>query len=311
MYAWIPLAVGSYFLTGLSQVIDKILVGKGRLNASSYAFYTGLFSIFSALIFAPFGFALIPARLILVAFISGALLLCALYYLYRALSLGDTSRVVPLVGGSSPLFILFFEYLFYSVIIFWAEFFAILMFIIGGAFLAAESVSGEHRKVRFNGHVALYSFVSGFFFGASAFLLKYLFERARLEVIGGEPFIAGFVWSRLGTFVAALLFLLLPGVWRKIRENTLSLKSGSSALFISNKIIAGIGFFLLNGAIFLGPVSIIHAMKGIEHFFVFISSALLSVFLPTILKESFDRRSVLAKLFGIAFVACGFIFLVI
>ena len=53
-------------------------------------------------------------------------------------------------------------------------------------------------------------------------------------------------------------------------------------------------------------VVIINALKGVEHFFVFVFSIGFTLFLPRILREDFDRHTLILKSIGVLFVAVGF-----
>ena len=307
MLLWIPLAVGSYFFSALSQTVDKVLVSTNRLSPLAYAFYTGLFSIFPLIVFAPVGFELIPFGIFFLAFLSGAALVVALYFLYSALSSGDASRAVPLVGGASPIFILIFSYIFSGEVISLEEFLALFLLIVGGVLLSLEF---REKEARFNGRVVIFSLGAAFFFASSFFLSKELFKVLEEVSISRAPFFVGFFWGRFGSLVTAFFMLCIPGVWLKIREVSRTAERGSVSLFVINKVIAGGGFFLLNISIYFGPVSIINAMKGLEHFFVFILTAFATSFLPHALRESFDAHSVVVKLIGTTYIATALVLLI-
>src|SRR3989344_3660272 len=254
MPLWIPIAAASYFLSGLAAILDKFLISKRIPSAASYSFYVGILGI-GVVVLAPWGFAFLSFRLTIFALFSGAAFLAALYFFYGALKIDDASRVVPLVGGTSPFFILL--------------------------------LSGV---------------LSAFFFALTFFLSKWVY--------GQSAFLAGFIWMRLGSFLAAVLMLALPKLRQDIWSTSRTTTKGSIYFFLINKVIGAGSFVLLNYALFLGPVSIIDAMKGLEQVFVFIIAVSFTKFYPEILEESYTKKDIGGKLAGIASFMIGFAILI-
>lgn len=295
---WIPIAIGSYFLSGLAATIDKVLLTRRIPNPLSYTFYVGLLS-FGVLVLTPFGFSLLSPKTTFIAIISGVSLLGALYFLYTALQRSEASRVLPIIGAASPFFILLFSRFVLGESIILGQFIALIFFIVGGILLSSKF---RGRGMSYDKALILFSFTSAFFFALSFFLSK--------EVFKVTPFISGFIWTRLGSFFAALAMLSIPIFRHHIRFSSKATSASSAGFFLANKGIGAAGFLLLNYAIALGPVSLVNAMKGFEYLFVFLFVLFLTFVFPSTLKESFAIRDLAAKVGGIVFIGVAFVFLV-
>ncbi|PIR70462.1 MAG: hypothetical protein COU46_01475 [Candidatus Niyogibacteria bacterium CG10_big_fil_rev_8_21_14_0_10_42_19] len=309
MPLWIPITVIAYFLNGLAEIVDKVLLSKRIADSVSYTFYSGLLSL-GVLVLVPFAcleegavcvafFPILPAGVILLALFSGVALLAALYFLYEAIRISDVSRAVPLIGAISPFFILAMSVFISGDVLLPNEFTALLFFVVGGIFLSF----GPSKKeiFNFNSRLIFLTLFAAFFFAVTFFLAKEVFKAA--------PFISGYVWTRLGSFFAVVFMIVIPSIRRKILKISFKAPVNSFPILVSNKVVGAAGFVLLNYAIALGPVSVVNAMRGVEYLFLFIVTAVISLFSPSILKESLDYRTLLGKGAGIIFIGAGFLFL--
>jgi len=126
-----------------------------------------------------------------------------------------------------------------------------------------------------------------------------------------QPFVGGFVWSRFGTFLGALLILLVPA-WRSmILEHQKDSKSpGNMAFFLTVRLAAALAFIVLNWAISRGNVAIINALQGTQYLFLFALVLLISSKFPKILSEELGRGVLMQKLIGVFLVGLGLYILV-
>ena len=107
----------------------------------------------------------------------------------------------------------------------------------------------------------------------------YLSEDSTDEAIEfiDQAFISGFVWSRIGGFLMALSFLLIPSARRGILHQPRQKNKGSTAgLFVTGQVAGALGFVLVNYAISLAPVSLVNAMQGVQYTFLLVMVILLS-----------------------------------
>lgn len=292
---WIPLAIGSYFLSALASVIDKILL-RGRVtNPLAFTFYTGVSSV-GVLILIPFGFSFLSFTTTFFAFLAGGVFLAALLFLYTALRYGDASRVVPLVGALTPLVTLGISYFIDWVPPPRAELLAIFFFVVGGLLISFDV--DRRGKSRFDVFVLFVALLSAIAMGSMFELSKVVYSRA--------PFFPGFIWMRMGSFLAALFMLFVPAFRASIFSSARTLRVSSGGILLFNKVLGAIAFLVLNYAVSLGNESVVSAMRGFEFLFVFAVVYFLSRSLPYILKESFDARVLIYKITGVVLIGIGF-----
>ncbi len=320
---WIPLAIGSYFFSGLAATIDKALLSKRIPSPITYTFYTGLLSI-GIVVLVPFGFTLLPPKTLLLALAAGVAFIPASYFFYVSLRRCDVSRIVPVIGGSTPIFLMIFAFVVFGKALGPKEFAAVVFFILGEVVLATEVMASGRtdslwthllgargRRLQICGPDSrkgvFAALLAALFFALTFFLSKIVFDAA-------THFNAAFIWTRLGSFLAAVLMLLVPHVRKAIFATSRGLASSSSTFVVFNKIIGASGFYLLNlafkEAASQNQVIIINSLKGFEYLFVFLLSIYLTVFYPDVLEEAFDYHTVILKLAGIFLISIGFIFLV-
>lgn len=113
MIFWAIITIFAQFLNAIVAVLDKHLVSKTVLRPISYAFYSGIFQ-FVYLILIPFGFVLPEIKYIAIAFLIGALFTFILAILYKAMQIAEASRIMPIVGGATSVFIFVLAYFFWK-----------------------------------------------------------------------------------------------------------------------------------------------------------------------------------------------------
>ena len=324
--SWVLLTVGSYFFSALSQTVDKVLLRARIPSAATYAFYSGITSVF-VVILLPFLGRLtdlfLPPTIIALSLFVGIIFVAAIYFLYFSLKRCDVSRIVPFIGGGIPVFLLIFSYLFWGGTFYLRGFISIVLFIAGGLVLTTEIRqkgspdslvghlvgSGGYRFqiCQFDArHGILAALCAAFFFALTFFLTKEVF-------LSSPGFIPEFFWIRMGSALGALLMLIIPRFRAKIFLTSPYISRSSFGMLFGNKIIGATSFILLNYAFYVAPsqthVVIINALKGAEHLFVFIFSVGLSLFVPHILREDIDRHTLILKSTGILLIVTGFWFL--
>ena len=138
----------------------------------------------------------------------------------------------------------------------------------------------------------------------AAFLLAGSFVLTKF-IYTYQPFINGFIWIRFGGVLAACLIFLWPNNRQVILERTKSLKIKTISLFLSNKVLASIAFILLNYAIYLGSVTLVNALQGVQYIFLLIIAIILSKKFPQILREQISRGIITQKVIAILLIGLG------
>ena len=303
--SWISFAVLGYFGNAVSQLLDKIILTDKHIpQPVVYAFYVSLFSLFS-LIFAPFGFALIPAFFIALFILSGVLFIIGLVFFYVAVKKGNVARIAPLVGLITSLTVILvgalFPHVFGEIVFTRTVFIALTLLIVGGMLIAYD------LPLRKGDTLPLAGIIAGILLGGSLLLLKYGYTEIN--------FVNGLVWSRLGMVLTGLSFLLIP-LYRKqilVHHEPQKMKSKQNfltlVLFVVNKSCAGVATFLILYATNLGSVSFVQALNGLQYVFLLILAIPLSMRFPQIFGEHLGFWDWAQKVAALVIIGLGFWFM--
>ncbi len=319
---WLHIAITAYFINAGVYVADKFLLSKKIHSSITYAFFVGIWSIFNLLIL-PLDFWIPNARELTLDLLAGVLFLFTLVFWYKALHQSEATRVVPIVGALTPVFSYLFSYVFLSEELGERELLAFIILIVGGILISIKhtrfyfikelgdkmrnifgdifgSISADFRPTQ---RLIINSVTSAIFFAAYYVLIKYIYLH--------QPFIGGFVWSRLGSFLAAAFIICVPS-WRRLinkqRKGTGTKKN--IFFFFGVRLAATIAFIMLNWAVSLGSVALINATQGVQYVFLFLIVLFLSKRHPKILKEELGGGVLLQKVLGVVLVVIGLYMLI-
>ncbi len=305
--SWIIVTVTAYFLTAINSVIDKYLLNKSIPEPVTYAFYVGIFSIFT-LVLTPFGFHWPGIWQFIASILTGTIFLLALIALYTALKADEASRVFAFVGGLSPVLIIIFSAILFDKILLQHEYYAFL-FLVAGSILISFRKSKECGIFEFRKHQCVQSMemalFASVFFALYFVFAKYIFEN--------QDFISGFVWTRVGIFAAAILLLAIPENRRVIFDTSKKITSKTSGLFIFNKGMAGTATLAINYAIKSAPSSsaaIVNALEGVKYIFILVITYFISKKMPHIIEEQISIPALAQKISAIVFIFIGIFILI-
>ena len=292
MTNWLAFAIIAYFFAAVVAVIDKFLVHRKTRSPIVYSFYTAILSAV-VLVAWPFDFSFLSIQTTLIALFSGATFFLATFFYYSTMMKGAISRSASIIGGISPIIILFLSYFLLEERLpgFWIVSFFVLIF---GSFLLAYG-KGKIFSV--------YALLAAVFYALTFFSAKLVYL--------DSSFINGLVWIRVGGLLVALGLLLFPFFKKILKANPLKVNKKIFLFFVANKGLSAVSILILNYAISLGPVSIINAVQGIQYGMIFILAIFVSIWFPNFIKESLEFKIVARKIIGIALVSAGIIFLVI
>lgn len=322
---WLSVALLSYFINAGVFAGDKFLLSKKIHSSVAYAFYVGIWSVLNIflLFLDPWAPNLGQFFLDMAA---GLIFLATLIFWYKALHQSEATRVVPIVGALVPVFTFILGYVFLGETLTERQLLAFVILVIGGVlisikhtrFYEIEAVANRVRAVfgnAFGGIHAAYrptqrliinSIIAAFFFAIFYVLIKYIYTT--------QPFVGGFVWSRLGSFVGVHLMLLVPA-WRKLILNKnigqQGAKPKSLFFFFFVRILAALAFILLNRAVSLGNVALINSLQGVQYIFLFFIVLFLSSKYPKVLKEEIGGGVLFQKIIGALLITIGLYMLMV
>ena len=301
---WLFIAIIAHFLNAIVFVVDKYILSKAHFKPEAYAFYVGLLGGGIALVLIPFGFSSIPLNQILISFLAGALFIFAILFFYKSIEKEEVSKIAPVIGGATPLFTLALTYLFLNERLSFGQLIAFFLLVLGGIIIIwpRKSISSSNWIESSFVRKIFKALLSSFFFALSFVLTKYIFSY--------QPFINGFIWIRVGGIIGAGVIFLLPASRGIIFRSSNRIKFKTGVLAVLNKCFSGGSFVLLNYAIFLGSVSLVNALQGIQYVFLLILGIFLSKKFPQIIKEQINQGAIIQKAIAIVLIAFGLVALV-
>lgn len=290
------------FCNAGAAILDKFLLTKRFPRPAVLTFWTAVANLFG-LFFIFWGFTLYPgARLLILALFSGVAFTIALQFYYVAMKTGEASHIGPLAGGIVPVASIILSYFVLGERLAGNQIMAVALLVIGALLISFEK-SRRHSGM----HIGmLWAVCAGIFFG-----LAYVLSRA---VYLEETFSTGFVWGRIGCFIAVIPFLFSRAVRRELfaksGENKEQKKAGLILLGI-NKTLAALYFVGMNFAISLASATVVNALAGLQYAILFILIFIFSKTLPKFFKEQFTRKEIAQEISAILLIIVGLAFLVI
>ena len=292
--SWIGIAIVGYTLLAVEAVMSKYILAARMKSWPLYAFYVGIFSVFS-LGFAPFGlkwFGIIP---FLVSLLSGIIFFLSLSFLFHALIRSSASRVYILFGAVSTIATAVLARIMIGEIVSKREAAVIIFLLLGGAVISYKFYAGRFfshwRGATLAGILAAFSMI----------LLKSGFDNG--------TFVTGYIVSRMGILFAALLALLIPAFRKSVFENLKRRKRKENVENLAGTIVAkstaGLGTLFINYSISLGSVAIVGSLVSVQYLLTFVFALFLSFFLRDIFIERFSLLNFLTKMTGILLVTLG------
>ena len=287
----LPITIIAYLLNGISVTIDKFLLTKHSPNPLIYVFYFSLVSLL-AIFFLPFvAMPTVPA--IILASVSTVLWTTGAYFLFKALMVGQVSRVIPIVGTLNPI-ILFLVAAFTGNINN-IQSLSIVILILGIIFLTSADWKGKITK-----NEIIFEVASAFLFAVSYLILREAYLQGQ--------FLSVFIWSRPILIPLAIILVLIPAT-RKIVLNQsgpkINFLSKTGLLFALGQFCGGISELLLIFAVSLANPAIVNSLQGIQYAFLFIISLILAKRIPQVFNERYTTITLLSKILGIALIISG------
>ncbi len=290
---WVYITIGAYLLFALANIGDKLVVSKYKTEPIAYAFYVGVLGITSVILI-PLGVHWLKAELYLLSFLAGAAFILAAYFMYCALSQGEASRAITLMGSSSPIFTFLLSFVFLQEKLSSNQFFAFLVLVLAIIIISWEDK--EQGQKKFNSKLIIFALLSGFLYSANYVLTRYLF--------GLETYFTIFFWTRIGGVLTAIIIYLLPN-WRNlIISDWKKPKQKRGTLVLAIQVAGGTGVMAQSYALKLASATLVNALQAIQYALVFILALLLGKKYP-LLKEEISQRQLIRKIVAIILVAIG------
>lgn len=300
--SWITITILAHLLFAAAYIIDKHIVSNAKIKPISYTFYSGIFQILYLALLPFVNFKLPDTLYIIVGVFDGALFILALIIFYKALKLGEASRVVPIIGAAIPIFTVSLSYIILHELLAERQFFAFSFFVFGGILLSSKFSKGKVAAVK---GISL-AILAGFLFALYYTLMKFLYKPDFIS------FFDGFMLLQAGGFLGALFLLISRKNRLEIFSAPKTIQRKTTSLFISNKVLAALAAALLSYAISIkgSAVTIINALQAVQYVFILFLAAVLSKKLPSLFQEQLDRNVIAQKIAAIALIGIGLFLLI-
>ena len=309
---WLLITVLANLFNGAVYLADKYFLSKKVHSSISYTFYVGIWSVGNCVLFL-FNRHVPTWSWLLLDLAAGLVFMAALYFWYKALHQGETTKVVPIAGAFIPIFTLLLNYLIGRHNLTGQELGALVILIIGSGLLSARPKDNQWLawwirlkrffqpdKVIFRStrRLIFNSLLASFIFATYYVFIKFLYD--------SQGFANAFIWTRLGSFVGALALIAWPASRHLIldkprRQTTIK----SLPLFLLIRIIAFIAFVLSNFAIALADVSLVNSLQGLQYLFLLVIVLTLTKRYPKLVKQEISRDNLWQKISGIILINLG------
>lgn len=289
----IPFTLLAYLLNATATTIDKFLLTKNIQNPLVYVFY---FSVFSLLGLLPLPFTKIPTlQTFFLASTSTVLWTTGAYFMFKALQLGQASRVIPIIGTLIPIILLIAGLATNSIT--QNQLIAIIMLILGFIFLTLLDLRGELKKAE-----AGFEILSAVLFAVSYLILRQAYLSA--------DFLTVLVWGRFVIIPVSLVILVVPKLRHIIFSSgngrpAFKLVSRAGLLFLIGQAAGGSSELLITFSVSLANPALVNSLQGTQYAFLFLFTLFLAHRFPQVYKERLSLSIVLTKIIGIAFIAGG------
>lgn len=297
---WIYLAIAAYFFWGFVNITDKILVTKYIKDYLGLTFLSSFIAAILAvgyIIIAHHEISLLSLKMSGIALAAGAAAVGAYIFYYKALTSEEVSRVT-IFWQTAPIFTFIFAFLFIGEKLTWISFSAFIILVLAG-FLASIKYS-EERKHHFHFSDALkFMILASLMIAASNVLSKFIFNDTNTW--------NGIFWISLGKIIPVILVTIIFG--KNIIKLFLSSNNVGKVLLLGGELINTSSTILWLIALSAGSVSIISALSAVNPTSVFFLMIILSLFLPSIIKEETNFKNIILKLASLILIIVSVILL--
>jgi uncharacterized membrane protein len=297
--SWIFLTIFANFLSALVSMTDKHIVSNTKLKPISYTFYSGIFQVLYILIIPILGFRTPDLKLLLLGILIGALFIFTLLVFYKALRIGEASRVVPTVGAAVPIFTASLAYIILGEQLTNWQFISFVFLVLGGILISSKFSKGKMIAIK----GVLIAILAGFLFALYYTLMKLLY----LNV----GFIDGFLLIQIGGFIGSSLLLLSKNNRKEIFNVPSTIKKGTTRLILPAKLVAAFAALILNYAISIegSKITVINALQSVQYGFLLFLAILLSKKIPSLFHEQLSKSIITQKVISIVLISIGLYFL--
>lgn len=226
------------------------------------------------------------------AFIAGVVHLVGVFFYYMALKGGEASETLAVMGGFSPLATAAIAFAFLS------------RQMTGGQLLGFALMSSGGFVMFFSEKLPIRRLLPPVLLAAGLLGLVNVLEKV---VYNQTNFVSGYVWFTIGTFAGAMALLIRTSWRRQIFSESGSDNPRNRFWYFVNRLVSGVGSFLIFYAISLAHPALVDAISGVRYIVIFIGALWLTRIRPSWLKEEFHGWQLLGKIVATGLVVAGLV----
>lgn len=289
---WIILVLVATLIWSITAIINKYVRVSYFENSLGYVIFIAPATLFALILLFFEPFVLLKGKFAILAILTGVVAIVGYYFYLEALHKEELSRVFILFG-IGPLFILVLSTIFLKEVLTINQYIAFALIFIGSILISFRKIK-EKIKLTFGFLLVL---LSALLFSIQNVLLKYISEINLTTMM---------IYRQFGVLISILFIFLVSSKARKYTKKVINdLNAKKTALVYSAEIIGMTGMFLIYLALQKGPVSLVTVLEGFETIFIFILTIIISIFLPKILKEEIDKKTIILKIVAISLMLGG------
>jgi len=289
---WFPYVLISTILFGFTTIVDKLMLEK---RLSSFSYYVS---------FAPPAFAFsigvllsLPTNLLsapsLIALLAG-LISAGGYFVYVvSIRREEASRIAALTS-LAPAFIAALAFFFINEIFPAKSYVGIVLMIMGSALI---SYKRKHVRKIIPTSLILVLILTNFMYSVDQTLSK-----ISLNHLFFWSFLAMFM---LGRFAPAIPGLAIPSLRKRLVLEIKRLGRNLSLILATDSIIWSVAIVLFFYSASLGPITLVSTTQLIAPLFTLLFAVMITKYIPRILEEEIDRKTVALKLLAILLIILG------
>lgn len=275
----LPFTLSAYFFNALAVLANKFLLNKAIPDPLIYVFYISLASLLAVL---ALPFTKIPSfEVFAMASLSTLLWTLGAYLMFKALKIGQVSRVIPIIGTLIPLILLIVAS--ETQAISTTQTRAVVILIAGMVVLSFPDLQLNSSK-----REIVFEILSAIFFALSYMILR----QAYLKL----DFFSVLAWSRLILLPIVILILVIPALRRKIitpEGLKINFFSKEGAVFLGGQTSGAISELLLLFSISLANPALVNSLQGTQYIFLLF------------FEEKYTLLTLFSRIIGIGAVALG------
>ena len=293
MPTWLLLSLLAPVMFASVNCLEKVIVDRSRTSVYHYIAWVGVYdALIGVVVLGVVSGQGVDGRAYFGGWLSGTMVSVSLVLYLVALRLGQVARVIP-VWYLNPLMVAPMAAVFLDERISSLAVVAVVMAVMGGVLVLWQG--GKDSRSFGNPLPILLALAAAVFMAVSIVLAK--------EFLESDTFWQFFGTFRLGVATIMLWTFGLPDVQRELGTVVRSPKF--MGMVIIAELLVSVSLVVRNGAINLGPVSLVAAVSSIQPTMVFLYSLALATFLPSRFGHWIAFRTIKPQVAGISAITAG------